>query len=374
MRVLRHAWLCAVVMSTACGSHQLSAGDSDTSSDSGSPSDLPEIVPPSCEGAPPISVTAVAASEAPVSSSSGKMFWEPNSERLILFGGLRDVGSYDDAVLEIDPLTLAMRLLDWAPGPTFELTSVSAAADPQQPRWWFVGGEHGQGLETEVLEVRLANDMLTASQLPALPSEVVDHGVGYDPESGRLIYVLGWDGIPPDTDYREQTWVLRPDVAAPEWTLLDDAGGPPGQRDADLVWVPSEGLFMLAWVDPDNSFGSGIWQLRPDSEIWEQREISLQPHHSGRARLFWDQPSCRLILWTDHVVDENLADSEIWILDPFSEPMTAVMLERPDPSPIYGRNAGYDPVHGLVIEHGGTNFDVSPSLYPKTIESFGFSH
>jgi hypothetical protein len=362
--------LSLVLMLASCGAPQLSAGDEDTSTDSGTQPDLPDPDPPSCDGEAPQAVIAAGTSEAPVSASSGKMFWEPSSERLILFGGLRQPSSYDDAVLEIDPVTLATRLLDWSAGPTFEMTSVSAAADPHQPRWWFVGGEHGQGLETEVLEVRLVDDMLTATQLPMLPSEVVDHGVGYDPESGRLLYVLGWDGIGPDTDYREETWVLRPDASTPEWTLLD-AGGPPGQRDADLVYVPTEGLFMLAWVDPDDdTYVSGIWQLRPESEVWEQRAISSQPSHVGRSRLFWDQPSCRLILWTDGYYVGDVLSPAIWLIDPFSEPMTSVMLERPQPAPTYGRNAGYDPVHRIVIEHGGADFDFTPSLYPNTIESF----
>ncbi|HLT36689.1 MAG TPA: hypothetical protein VK034_10390, partial [Enhygromyxa sp.] len=325
----------------------------------------------SCDAAPPQSVGALATVEGPISSSSGKMFYEPDSGWLILFGGLREVGTYDDAVLAIEPETLTTHILDWAAGPSFEMTSVSAAADPYQPRWWFVGGEHGQGLETEVLEVRLDGDLLSAEQLPALPSEVVDHGVGYDPESGRLLYVLGWDGHPPDTDYREQTWVLRPDAPASQWQLLPDAGGPPGQRDADLVHVPTQGLFLLAHLDSDDEELTGIWQLRSDSEVWEPRALDLQPIHVGRSRLFWDQPSCRLIVWTDgYWIDVDVVTPAIFVIDPFTDPMTVVPIERPQAAPTYGRNAGYDPVHRIVIEHGGTDYSGSDSVYMRTIESF----
>jgi hypothetical protein len=369
--VSARGWVCLVVVLTGCGSHQLSAGAEDTGTESGTMPDLPDPDPPSCDGAPPQAVVAGPVAEAPVSSSSGKMFWQPDSQRLILFGGLRFSGEYSDAVLEIDPVTLANRLLDWAAGPTFELTSVSAAEDPYQPRWWFVGGNHGQGLEAEVLEVRLSGDVLTATQLPAMPSEPVDHGVGYDPESGRLLYVLGWDGHGEEIGYPEETWVLRPDAGNPQWQLLAGAGGPLGQRDADLVYVPNEGLFMLALVDPDNSYESGIWQLQSESEVWEQRAIALPtPSHLGRARLFWDEPSCRLLLWTDGYFTEDGLVPAMWVIDPFTEPMIAVELPRPQPATTYGRNAGYDPVHRIVLEHGGADFDVIPSIYPKTVESF----
>jgi hypothetical protein len=361
------------LLATACGGRQLSAGDEDSETEAGTVPDLAVPDPPSCEASPPDAITLGPTAQAQVSSSSGKMFWEPDSQRLLLFGGLREPSTYDDAVLEIDPVTLESRVIDWAPGPSFEMTSVSAAKDPFAPRWWFVGGEHGHGLETEVLEVRLTDDLLSAKQLPALPSEVVDHGVGFDSQSGRLVYALGWDGIPPDTDYRDETWILRPDAPTPQWTLLPEAGGPPGQRNADMVWVPILGLLMLAHDDEEAPFFSGIWQLAPDSDVWLEHDIAPQPGHSGRARLFWDEPSCRVILWTDgYSFGGSETVAAIWIIDPFSKPMSAIELPRPEPAPTYAHNAGYDPVHRIVVEHGGTDFDASPSVYAKTIESYLF--
>lgn len=333
--------------------------DGESSTGEPPPPDLPEIPPPACDAAPIEQIAEPVIIDTGVPGSQGGAFWDPVYERVLVFGGLRGSGLYFDDVLAIDPITHATSILQWADGPTFELTDVAAAYDPFAHRWIFVGGEHGGGLIQDVLEVVAIDEITVAGHaLPSLPSEITRHTAAFDIDAQRVVYTGGWDGFGPDTDYRNDTWAL----GAGSWEQLAGGSPPPPSDLMRVQGIPTLGIIAVAPIDPENSTERGLWQLPPGSAAWQPLAISASFPGTHRSSLLWDEESCTLLVW------DWGTEGTVWRIDPFTLPATVVEIGRPsvpELDVLYGPNLALVPGTRTIVLHGGANYEDVDSYYPE---------
>jgi hypothetical protein len=172
----------------------------------------------------------------------------------------------------------------------------------------------------------------------------------------------GYDGTG-GAQHHDATWVLDPDSDSASWRLLQDAGGPPAQENARMLYVPSYGLVLLA----STAWTAGtatLYAMREGSERWTEIGLSPTWPTGNRASLFWDNDACRLMYWgggctsgaySIQLFENAGATEEIEVA--FSEVAPRVFM-----------NATLDSLRARIIAHGGYDCEVWEFL--DTVDAF----
>ena len=302
------------------------------------------------------------------SRAGGDAFYDPQSDRVLVFGGLRGSGDYTPDVISIDLATQSSRLLHWVGAPPVGWTHAGAAFDPSGQRAFIVAGTVRGSFSARVLELRLVGATEVESiRLENLPVRVRGPAAGYNPQTHQLVVFGGYQGTG-GAQHHDTTWALNPDVSQASWRELPAAGGPPAQENARMVYVPTYGFVLLASTD----WTSGemtLYSMREQSDQSEQWvEIGLEPTWStgNRASFFWDAGACRLIYWgggcTADAYSIELFDNA-GATQPIDVPFGSV-------EPRVFMNATLDPVRSRIVVHGG--YDCSMWDFLETVDAFSF--
>ena len=204
----------------------------------------------------------------PPSRAFSSMVYDPSGDRVIIFGGGRESGDFDDI---------------WA-------------YDPAKGRW---------------------TDLAPTGELPSVRelSPLV-----YDPVSHDLFLFGGWDQEA-ERDLAD-TWTY--DTEANVWTELEPAGKVPSARDGhSLLYDPeSKTLILFGGSDQEAAELNDLWAYDPEANKWTELEPSGEPP-SARAwhGAVYDAQNHRMIVFGGAYGEEGDEDTllnDTWAYDPAS--------------------------------------------------------
>jgi len=236
--------------------------------------------------------------------------YDPNGDRLVVFGGFND-----QLLGDLWQLTFS-GVPTWSP--------LSAAGTPPSPR----GG----------------------------------HVSIYDPEGQRMIVACGWDGVSGPAYRTGSTYALSL-TGTPTWTRLAD--GPP--RSSATAVYDEDHRSMVVFGGTDPNFLGDSWELSLDgASSWSQIGLPAGPAPREEHSAIYDSHRKRMVVFGgydtptpySHNYDDlwalKLAGAPAW--DPLAASGTA-------PSPRWGMKALYDPTLDGMWLYGGWDTHYSQQLF-----------
>src|SRR5215831_3018635 len=241
--------------------------------------------------------------DAPISRISASSIYDPNRDRLVLWGGY-------------------------------------AFGEPQRGSWLLL--LHGRPKWTEL---HVEGDP---------PPGSWDHSAVYDPTRDRVLIFGGVGAVGDSTHDETGVWTL--DFKTASWESLSVSGPEPLPRDShSAIYVPTSDQMVLFGGGGDGGLLDDAWALSfGDAPQWSQIQAAGPPP-SPRARhsAIYDPVGNRMIVFggasyfgemTNDVWALSLGPAPAWTqLDPAGTP----------PSPRAGHRAVYDPVRRSMLVFGG---------------------
>ena len=266
----------------------------------------------------------------PVARSQHSMVFEKSTGKVLLFGGARNL-SIDAEVNLGDDVSVGL-------GDTWEW-------DPAAGKW-------------------------TQIQPKVAPSARYGGALVWDSTRSRAVLFggmeksqVGLPGIP-----KQDTWEWDP--TAQTWTDRTIAGDKPTPRFGHaMAYDPASGMVVLVggW-DIDSTFGlADVWQWDPNTGAWSERLTGSEPNlPTARlyASLVTDTAQGRLDLVGGLSWPEVSRDGEIWELDP----VAAIFTDRTPtlgkwPSPRASYAMAFCPATGKTYMFGGTADDPDANIF-----------
>lgn len=204
--------------------------------------------------------------QVPPARDGHAMVYDSGEARLIVFGGISEESSYlndtwaydlsDEAWIELMPS-------GDVPPPS---EGHCMAYDPETRRVILFGGiAEGDPYNTTYAYDPMANIWTDLAPSGAVPDARYTHSMVYDPSSGRVILFGGWSGSTGMSD----TWAYDPAVNT--WTELAPSGSAPMARQAHaMVYDPDTATILLfgGWGDED--LFNDVWIYDPFANSWTE--------------------------------------------------------------------------------------------------------
>ena len=309
----------------------------------------------------------------PSPRSAAASTFDPQGDRLIVFGGASGSGSSLGDLWVLDNASGAGAAPRWrAPntgaGPS-PRRSASLVLDPVGGRGVLFGGctaacETALGDAWVLLDPAGLGGGSSWLPLPAAPVARLGHAAAYAPASGRLIVFGGAEGAGgPDSN---DVWILKDATvpAAAEWLSVVVAGDvPPARRDAAVAYdAEGDRLFVAGGHSSAGEVYVDLWVLRHASGLggtpeWKALPTTgAAPAARSGAALAYDAPSGRLLLTggasADPAAGPVYAFNDAWILDGVDGPApswSSVTVEGDRPGGRYLFATGYAPGNARLV-------------------------
>jgi len=271
------------------------------------PTDAPAtLVPvqPTPTSAPPTATPTPIGPEWPSARKYGAMVYDPGSERLFMFGGIRDY-SYFGEVREVWAYEPASNR--WQEQGKLGPRAVNSAAMDEESQTVVVFGRR------DTWAYDPAADTWQQMNPETTPKYRYASLMAYDAESDRIVFFGG--GLSP-TNCWDDTWAY--DYNTDTWTEMQPEVSPPDRGFHGMVYVPENDRILL-WggtTDPD-VVDLRVWAYDYNTNTWTTQEApSDAPEQRAGLGLFYHSPSGRLILFgglTEH--DGGIVEETTWAYD-----------------------------------------------------------
>ncbi len=287
------------------------------------------------------------------------LLYDTRRDRLVLFGGADDMSRNDVWVLPLGTLPLQWTELTPTGTPPGRRVFAQAVYDSLADRLVLFGGADSLVIDGGPLDFR--NDLwaLSLSGTPAW-SEITPAGTPPSPRAGgsavydrarqRLLLLQGYDG-----STLADCFTLSLD-GSPTWAPLGASGGPPPARCLSAVAndAPDDRVVIFGGlVDPaTNDFLDDAWSLDLAGPAWtELSPTGDAPSARAFTASVYDPPQDRLVVYGGQSGMELVTDA-VWSLSLGAEPAWAnLQLGRPPAR--MAQASAYDPVHQVLVVHGG---------------------
>ncbi|MCK4716423.1 MAG: Ig-like domain-containing protein, partial [Candidatus Marinimicrobia bacterium] len=315
----------------------------------------------------------------PLGRGSFTAVYNPESNRMIIFGGETGVGNCgfscvlnDVWVLQnangLDVESSAWIQLSPTNGSPIKRFSHSAIYDPASNRMTIFGGQdrigYCEGTLGDVWVLEFADGIggtpnwIQLSPTGTLPSNRKTHSAVYDPGSNRMILFGGMStGCIPPVQLTE-VWILDDanGIGSPNWIQLSPTGGPPPPSEHTADYDADNNRMIVLQQCCDESFPD-LWILE-DANGLDVDGNSVNPHwiqpsHSGAptdmriASSVYDPVSNQMIVFGG--VDNTGLLNVTWVienangLDATDNPANLQWAQiSPDPDPVNGLITGRD--------------------------------
>jgi len=263
------------------------------------PTDIPATpvpVQPTPTSAPPTATPAIAAGEWPSPRKYGAMVYDPVSERLFMFGGVKYYESSRDfpEVWAYEPVSNRWE----KQGRLAPKMVVSAALDEESQRVIVFGRVQGRASGYEYGDTWAydpAADTWEQMNPATAPSERWASVMVYDAESDRIILFGGGFSVPlPHGD----TWVY--DYNTNTWTEMQPEVSPPHRAFHGMVYVPEIDRILL-WGGRTklDVRDSRVWAYDYNANTWTAQEAPSDAPEQERSgfMLFFHSASGRMIVY-----------------------------------------------------------------------------
>ena len=203
------------------------------------------------------------------------------------------------------------------------------------------------------------------------------HSMIYDPVRDRMVLFGGYSGT-----YRNDTWQLSLG-SAPAWTQLTTTGNPPASNWHSAIYDPvRDAMVVFGGINPDTDLRNQTWVLSFATMAWTLLEPAgaLPEPRFGHTAVY-DAIADRMIVFGGRNPDFA---NDVWALSLASPEWTRFLPAAPLPQAREGAPGIFDPVENRLIVFGGWDdattrndtwafsfvtsawLDVSPSVRPPT--------
>jgi hypothetical protein len=308
---------------------------------------------------PPAWSAIVAGGTSPGPHGGHSAIYDPDSERMILFGGdgtsmISDTNVWALSLAGAEEWSL---LLPAGPTPTGRLVR-SAIYDPPRDRVLTFGGQDEAGeFNNDVWALPLSGQwpwtLLTPAGAP--PSPRTNQSVIYDPARERMV-LFGGCTI---SSYYKDVWTL--DLAGPPaWQAMTPQGTAPSPRAGHVAIYDPVGDCMVVFGGlSGGSFVADVWTLSLSSPAaWTQlAPTGTAPHGRTDCTAIYDPVRTRMVVFGGR--DGSLEYNDVWALSLAGTPTwTRLSPIITPPIPGSGDCAIYDPVQDRMVVVGGWTSDV----------------
>lgn len=262
--------------------------------------------------------------------------FDPCNQRVVLFGGndLAPTACADSgpARFQDDTWAYSLEHANWARLTTSTAPSPrgrhAMAYDPNRQRIYLFGGrfrpEGGSGLYTllgDLWALDLATD--TWSEIAdggAVPSARTNTAMAFDAARDRL-YLFGGNTSPDGLAFAPQNDLYVFDPAEAKWRLLNPPTDPSPRLFHALTLDPATGrLYAFSGGGADAFFGvffNDLWMFDPDAEAWSAAWSGKGIGPGGRinASLVPDPAGGRLVLAMGHDDTSVGHRNDVWLFD-----------------------------------------------------------
>ena len=266
----------------------------------------PTLVPvePTPTSAPPTITPTPTPSEWPSARKYGAMVYDPQSQRIFMFGGVEGASDYADIpeVWVYDPATSSWQ----EQGKLGPGVVTSAALDEESQRVIVFG-------RAETWAYNPAVDTWEQMSPVAMPSKRWASQMAYDGESDRIVFFGGGTG--PFNSF-DDTWVY--DYNTDTWTEMQPEVSPPARAYHGMDYDPENDRVLL-WGGHTNRDVSdlGAWAYDYNTNTWTTQEAPPNaPEQRNGFGMFLHSPSGRLIVHGGLTeADGQLVEGITWAYD-----------------------------------------------------------
>jgi N-acetylneuraminic acid mutarotase len=248
----------------------------------------------------------------PAPRGGGSMAYDPNTRRLILFGGFANaIATYHSESSAYDPTTKAWRV-------TPSRANTTMAEDPATGRFLVYGARADTATTAGLLNDTWAYDPETnawSNLQPqgALPSARVGNALVYDLITRHLI-LFGGVGV---EDVCHDTWAYDP--VANKWTNLRPSGETPTGYATSLTYdLSTHRVILFGGSSPDGSkYFDTTWAYDPVANQWAQLEpAGTRPGARCAPAFAVDESTGRLIMFGGVAPGVKTSLNDMWVFTP----------------------------------------------------------
>ena len=278
------------------------------------------------------------------------MVYQSPTGLLIMFGGIPGggAGAFNDTWAYSPIANTWTQLKPSGALPTARLNH-AMALDPDTGRVIMFGGLGDDGVLNDTWAYDpAANAWTNLSPTGTMPSPRAGHSMAYDPATQRLIMFGGFD----ESGGRlNETWAYDP--TANTWTKLSPSGKLPAGRDAhSMVYDPSSGLMIVFGGEYDHGNLNDTWAYDPVTDSWTglSPSGSLPGERFGSA-MAYDLSDGRLIMFGGF--NDTHAFNDTWAYDSRANSWTELGSSGTLPPSRWMSSLTYDPATRRLVMFGG---------------------
>ncbi len=311
----------------------------------------------------------VAGRDSPTASEDAALAYDPERQRVLLFGGKGDDDVTRNELWSFDLGTRRWTRIDPegpSPPPCEDHTLVLDSANGQLVLF---GGESGPSRPATWTYDLRANRWtdITQETAPALEG----HIAVYDPRGKRMIVFGGMRVKFVKKDEKEKTleentWAVDLDRASPgygTWAVLPiDGNRPRPRREHRGVFDPVRSRLIIfgGRQRSNSSFLNDVWALDLESLSWREIETHGDRPDPVRQMAFSLDPTANVLtvfggevlVKLDSSHTDNLVVNQVWVLDLG----TGLWTDRtPYPRPMYDHVGLFVPEYGGTLIYGGSS-------------------
>lgn len=348
LRVMETAFACLVLVAGALAGVALHAQDADAAGD-------PRTIAAQWVDRTP---AAKSTSERPDGSEDASLIYDPVAGRVILYGGkddadfgMNETWSLDSAERRWTKLATKGR----TPPPSEDHTAIY---DPNSHRMILFGGENGPtSNKLWALDLKTITwKEITVSQGPRRES----HSAVYDSRGKRMVVFGGLDRT--DSDLYD-IWAFDLDPASPTFEKWQDltvaAGRLPGRIDHAAVYDPVKNRMVLhgGWTKVRRGLFGDTWAFyfseTPGGQgRWERIQTGVAAPPPRRHAVPVHDPD-RNLFFLIGGLGPNRPLNDVWVFDLSRDVWTNASPAGPGPVPRIDHQAVYDPRTRNVLLYGG---------------------
>jgi N-acetylneuraminic acid mutarotase len=294
--------------------------------------------------------------EVPSARDSQAMVYDGSSGRVILFGGWDEERGVDlNDTWAYDPATNTWTELSPAGDLPAARDGHSLVFDPEGGQVTLFGGSdsRGQSLNDTWAYDSTSNTWNELSPSGDVPPPRAYHSMVYDSQEDKAILFGGLDGT---GLYLNDTWAYDP--AAGSWDMLDPAGDLPSKRSLHtMVYDVAGGRAILFGGATLNASFRETWAYNPADDSWTELNPGGDMPSTDRGHALVYEPARDVLIlfggW-DTVAGKDLNDT--WVYDLSLSTSKVSGLAGGPPPARSGQSMIYDSAGGRVVLFGGSAY------------------
>jgi hypothetical protein len=282
--------------------------------------------------------------------------YDPLRDRMLVFGGVGDLGLLNDVwALSLAGSPAWSALVPDGISPSAR-SGHTATYDPVRDRMLVFGGYDGTVNLGDLWALSLAGNSAWSALVPAgiSPSVRSGHRAIYDPVRDRMLVLGGNDG----TVNLGDVWALSLGVS-PTWSALAPTGTPPSARyEPTAIYDPIRDRLVLFGGADSSDMLNDVWALSLVSgTAWSALVPAGPPTRQGHTAIY-DPVRDRMLVCGGNNFFTNLDD--VWALSLAGSPTWSLLAPAgPHPPTLRLHTAIYDPVRDRMLVFGGTPDNVN---------------